>query len=241
MLTKITSRLSYSNVMATVAVFAALGGGAYAAVKMPKNSVGSAQLKRNAVSSSKVKDRSLLARDFKRGQLPAGAQGPQGPQGVQGIQGEKGEKGDKGDKGETGTVDTSNFYSKGESDARFVAKRSSGVVDVPAGGAPKTLLTAGPVTFTATCDDLGGPDPDQFMVRVLAQSSETPATLGRSSDEVEILSTPTEIDSSSWSVPMVRQSMGAVVTPTTAFNVIMTRGVYRGGTGNCFAGVTVLP
>ena len=33
----------------------------------------------------------------------------------------------------------------------------------------------------------------------------------------------------------------AVVTPTQAFNVLITRGVNRGGTSNCFAGVTVLP
>src|SRR3954470_8575909 len=132
MLTKITSRLSYSNVMATVAVFVALGGGAYAAFKMPRNSVGSAQIKRNAVSSSKVKDRSLLARDFKAGQLPAG------PKGAQGEKGDRGEKGEKGDKGDTGSVDTSNFYSKGESDGCFVAKRASGMVNVPAGGTPTT-------------------------------------------------------------------------------------------------------
>src|SRR4051794_13795005 len=35
---KIRSALTYANVMATVAVFLALGGGAYAALKLPKNS-----------------------------------------------------------------------------------------------------------------------------------------------------------------------------------------------------------
>jgi hypothetical protein len=49
------------------------------------------------VISSKVKDRSLLARDFRRGQLPRGTPGPQGPRGLQGVQGAKGDKGDKGD------------------------------------------------------------------------------------------------------------------------------------------------
>src|SRR3712207_4833178 len=65
----------------------ALTGTAYAAT-LPKNSVGTRQLKngavsakdikRNAVSSSKVKNRSLLAKDFKAGQLPKGPKGEAG-------------------------------------------------------------------------------------------------------------------------------------------------------------------
>jgi hypothetical protein len=80
-MSKLRSGLTYANVMATIAVFVALGGGAYAALRVPKNSVGSKQLKANAVNSSKVKNGSLLEGDFKAGQLPAG---PQGPKGVQG-------------------------------------------------------------------------------------------------------------------------------------------------------------
>jgi hypothetical protein len=44
----VRSRLTYANVMATVAVFIALGGGAYA-ISLGKNSVGSKQLKPGAV------------------------------------------------------------------------------------------------------------------------------------------------------------------------------------------------
>jgi hypothetical protein len=54
-------RLTYANVMATVAVFIALGGVSYAAVKLPKNSVGSKQLKKNAVTSAKLKDGAVTA------------------------------------------------------------------------------------------------------------------------------------------------------------------------------------
>jgi hypothetical protein len=57
--------------MSTIAVFVALGGGAYA-VSVPRNSVGTTQLKANAVTAAKVKNRSLLASDFKRGQLILG-------------------------------------------------------------------------------------------------------------------------------------------------------------------------
>jgi hypothetical protein len=64
---------------------------------VPRNSVGTAQLKRNAVTSAKVRNHSLLAADFKRGQIPSGATGPAGPQGPTGPAGAKGDKGDKGD------------------------------------------------------------------------------------------------------------------------------------------------
>lgn len=51
---RISRKLSYANVVATVAVFVALGGGAYAAIRLPANSVGSRQLKAHAVTPSKV-------------------------------------------------------------------------------------------------------------------------------------------------------------------------------------------
>jgi hypothetical protein len=77
--------------MATIAVFVALGGGAYAAIKLPKNSVGAKQIKKNAVNSAKVKNRSLIARDFKAGQLPAGPAGARGPEGPPGTKGDRGD------------------------------------------------------------------------------------------------------------------------------------------------------
>jgi hypothetical protein len=70
-LAKLRARLTYANAMSTIAVFVALGGGAYA-VTVPRNSVGPKQLKANAVTGAKVKNRSLLAADFKRGQLSIG-------------------------------------------------------------------------------------------------------------------------------------------------------------------------
>lgn len=66
----VRARVSYANAMSTVAVFLALGGGAYA-LSVPRHSVGRAQLKRNAVTASKVKNHSLSTADFKRGKLPA--------------------------------------------------------------------------------------------------------------------------------------------------------------------------
>jgi hypothetical protein len=55
-LTKVKSRLTYANVIATVALFLALGGVATAAFTLPKKSVGPKQLKANAVKTGKIKD-----------------------------------------------------------------------------------------------------------------------------------------------------------------------------------------
>jgi hypothetical protein len=68
---------SYANVTATLALVIALGGTSYAAIKLPKNSVSSVQ----------VKDRSLLKKDFRTGQLPAGKKGATGAQGPAGPAG----------------------------------------------------------------------------------------------------------------------------------------------------------
>ncbi len=70
--------------VAILALIVALSGVAYAAVKLPKGSVGTKQLKNNAVVSSKVKNGSLQAADFKT--PPAGPTGPAGATGPAGTQ-----------------------------------------------------------------------------------------------------------------------------------------------------------
>jgi hypothetical protein len=63
-------RPSPALVIACLALLIALSGTSYADVlNIPFNSIGTRQLKANAVVSSKVTDHSLLAVDFKTGQL----------------------------------------------------------------------------------------------------------------------------------------------------------------------------
>jgi hypothetical protein len=85
-------RLSYANVISTLALFLVLAGGtAYAAAHLPRNSVGTQQIKKGAVTPIKLSAASKAA-----------LTGPQGPIGLQGPKGDRGERGEKGEQGPRG-------------------------------------------------------------------------------------------------------------------------------------------
>jgi hypothetical protein len=104
--------LTYANIMATLAVFIALGGSSYAAVRLSANSVGSRQISRNAVKSSEiarsavesseVRNGSLRSVDFAR--IPAGPRGEKGAAGARGSRGPQGERGATGPRGTDGAT-----------------------------------------------------------------------------------------------------------------------------------------
>jgi hypothetical protein len=158
MISNFRARLTYANIVSSLALFLALGGVSYAAATLPKNSVGSKQIKSNAVTSSKVKNGSLLGKDFKAGQLPKGATGPQGPQGP---------------KGDTGTVDTSNFYSKAQGDARYLRSTVVVVKTVAASIAANSFAIATvdcPAGYQAVG---GGVDPNGVFFGKVSSSAPT--------------------------------------------------------------------
>lgn len=64
MLARLRSNLTYANVMATVAVFIALGGGAYAA-----STIGSGQIKNNSVRSKDLKNNDIRSKDIRTGNV----------------------------------------------------------------------------------------------------------------------------------------------------------------------------
>jgi len=118
-------RPSPAIVVACVALLLALGGVSWAATALPRNSVGTAQLKTNAVTSSKVKNHSLLRADFKNGQIPRGARGPVGPTGATGSKGATGARGPTGPAGSSGTANIRWALVKG--DATIVAKSDANI------------------------------------------------------------------------------------------------------------------
>ncbi|HTR74667.1 MAG TPA: hypothetical protein VMH33_05345 [Solirubrobacterales bacterium] len=95
---RLGEKLTYSNVMVTILAILVLGGGtAYATARMlPKNSVGTRQIKDDSVTPAKL---SQSAANSLRG--PQGATGATGATGAQGPEGAAGPKGDTGAPGES--------------------------------------------------------------------------------------------------------------------------------------------
>jgi hypothetical protein len=127
-----------SNVVSYLALFVAMGGTSYAAVNLPKNSVGTAQLKNGAVTAAKVKPHSLTGRLFKPGQLPAGPQGPAGATGPRGETGPQGATGPQGSPGPQGLPGSARAYGQVQIDTSghyyLVPGTTKGVVGITQGG-----------------------------------------------------------------------------------------------------------
>jgi hypothetical protein len=155
---RIRAKLTYANVVATLALIVALGiGTAWAGTHLSKNSVKSKQIKdgavqnmdlaADAVTSEKVKDGSLLGADFAAGQLPAGATGPQGPQGEQGLQGIQGPAGP--------TLGVS--YGATPPAAEYLSLSFERVeIDMPVGG--RLFATANSQSLGTVCNPSGNAD-----------------------------------------------------------------------------------
>jgi hypothetical protein len=87
---RVTQHLRH-HAVGYLALFLALSGGAYAAVKLPANSVGTKQLKNKAVTPAKLAPSTIK-------QLK-GAAGPKGATGEAGVQGQAGAPGQDGKNG----------------------------------------------------------------------------------------------------------------------------------------------
>jgi hypothetical protein len=96
--------LSYANVVATFALLFAMSGGALAAKHYLINST--KQINPKVVKALRGK---------------AGSTGKEGPPGKEGKEGKEGKQ------GPAGTVETSNFYTKTQSDGRYLQSTSRGV------------------------------------------------------------------------------------------------------------------
>jgi hypothetical protein len=156
-------RLKLNTIVAVTALaVAVLGstpiGHAAARFVVPKNSIGATQIKKNAVTGLKVKDGTLVAADFKAGQLPVGPQGPKGDTGAAGAQGLKGEAGAQGPKGETGSTGAAGVKGdKGDPGATKVVQHTADGVAVAPGsfsaafaycGAGETVVGGGGEAIT---------------------------------------------------------------------------------------------
>lgn len=97
---RVRRHLSYPNVVATVALFVALGGTSYAALQLPRDSVGAKQLRAKAVGPSELRSKAVGGRHLRAGSVTtsklsrttrealrgsAGPTGPPGPAGPSGL------------------------------------------------------------------------------------------------------------------------------------------------------------
>jgi hypothetical protein len=131
---KLRPRLTFANVLSCIALFVALGGSAYAATQLKKNSVGTKQLKKNSVTAAKLKKNAVATAKIKNGAVT-------------------------GAKVKTATLGT---VPSAETAATFAGYSRTGMTRVVAtsepdfktglANAPQTpLLTAGPLTIYGQC------------------------------------------------------------------------------------------
>lgn len=118
MLRKLNTRISPASVLAMIALFVALGGVSYAATKITTK-----QLKNQAVTSAKIKNRTILKRDIR-------------PKVVQSLKGQQGPAGPAGPQGAPGTALAYAQVNDGNGSPSLLAVRTSGIVAVtrPANG-----------------------------------------------------------------------------------------------------------
>ena len=69
----VRKRLTYANVMSTIAVFLVVGGATAIAANLPANSVGTPQLKKNAVKTGKVFPEAIRAGKLSKNAVPTKA------------------------------------------------------------------------------------------------------------------------------------------------------------------------
>lgn len=144
------TRLTYANVMATIAIFVALGGASYAALSLPANSVGTRQLKRGSVTPSKLARTTLKK-----------LAGRPGPAGLPGATGAKGDTGPTGAAGADGSARAYGVFTPSALDTRYASKNIQGIRAV-SGTAKYCVQFTGAVTIgdndwaMVTANDPGG-------------------------------------------------------------------------------------
>jgi hypothetical protein len=171
MISSLRARLTYANVMATLAVFVALGGSSYAAIAITgrdvrdhsltgrdvaPGSIGSSEIRNGSVHGIDIRDATItradLAWPLRKDLLSSsraipGPTGPTGPAGEAGPRGDIGPKGDMGAQGGTGPKGDTGAQGEAGPKGDIGPKGDSGPpgpsdVDAPAAGVePSTAAT----------------------------------------------------------------------------------------------------
>lgn len=154
---QIRGRLTYANVMSSIAVFLVLGGAtAFAASQLGKNSVGSKQLKKNSVTAAKIKNNAVTTAKVKNGA----------------ITGAKIQTSSLGKVPNAGNADTATTAANLAGQQNFFVRLNP--------GQSQTIATNGSVSLIAQCAT--GVAGTNDRVRIIAQTTQPGATMNGSSD-----------------------------------------------------------
>ena len=141
---QISKRLTYANVMSSIAVFLVLGGGAaFAAKQLGKNTVGTKQLKKNAVTTAKIKKNAVTTAKIKKNAI-VGAKIKNGA--ISGA---------KINLGTLGTVPSADHANSADSASSWGRYFTTGLTKLSVGNSA-VVATIGPFTIRTTCTDKGG-------------------------------------------------------------------------------------
>jgi hypothetical protein len=132
------NRLSYANVVASLALFVAIGGSSYAAISVTgaqvrDGSLSGRDVHNGSLTGKDVRDGTLRRADFAANELPSGRPGPAGPQGPQGDPGATGPAGPAGAAGPRGESGTAGVHKVTKSFLLAAHEQSFPNVDCPAG------------------------------------------------------------------------------------------------------------
>jgi len=211
-------RPRYADVAATLALALAVSGGAYAATRLPRNSVASKQ----------VKDHTLQARDFAPGQLPTGSPGSPGPPGAPGPRGPAGPNGAPG----PNLLGAGRMDFPGQSsDAGCISKTlATQPFTVPEAA---TLWTSASVNYLAGGAGKGSEHQALMMVELLGPNDQV---LGLSPTAVEFRTDEAALRADGW----INSTGGpgiVTLTPGTSYRLAMDIDVTNG----CATGWANLP
>jgi len=222
-------RPTYSNVVATLALFFALAGGAWAATQLPKESVGSKQLKNGAVTPAKLSGAAKSGMTGARGEAgPQGALGPRGNEGSRGEAGSDGATGPQGIRGATGATGATGAHGEtGDQGPR--GERGPEGPTGPQGdqGVP------GPRGYTGEEGEKGergeqGPPGDTGAQGVQGPTGPSDAYFDISEDQPmilgnEALKTPLEL-----TLPVGKYVLQAVLTVEGDFEAVVAKCLFKG-------------
>jgi Collagen triple helix repeat (20 copies) len=150
---RIQGNLTYANVMVTILAVIVLGGGtAYAVTELPKESVGTKQLQRGAVTPAKLSAAARAATTGRQGPAgPAGAQGPQGPAGTPGKTGEPGPPGQQLETLPSGMTLRGNYAVAGVAKEQFNRALAGITFQIPLASAPVSHVIQKGAASTTEC------------------------------------------------------------------------------------------